>query len=168
MITKQSFADQCDINKIMAKYQKTGLIDHVTKHSAEYGVHTQRDLLEAYEVIERAEEMFADLPSKARETFGNDPGKFLAYMEDANIESRAGELLEMGLLDPNSETAQAVLKANETVVSEQKEGGDPPPSKRRAGLVPLVVNRPAHQVASKCCQNEQKRVGNLFLPSKGA
>ena len=30
--TKQSFADESEINKILAKYEKTGLITHVKDH----------------------------------------------------------------------------------------------------------------------------------------
>lgn len=101
--TKQSFKDECDINSIMAKYQRSGLLDHVSKYAPQYGEYTQRDLLEAYEVVERAQEMFDDLPSRAREAFKNDPGEFLRYMEDPQLKERAGELLEMGLIDPKSE-----------------------------------------------------------------
>ena len=36
-MTKQSFKDECDINKIMAKFQKTGAIEHYAKHAPSYG-----------------------------------------------------------------------------------------------------------------------------------
>ena len=39
--TKQSFQKECDINAIMAKYQKTGAITHFNKHQQQYGM--QRD-----------------------------------------------------------------------------------------------------------------------------
>ncbi len=32
--TKQSMRDECDINLIMKKYQKTGAIAHVNRHGA--------------------------------------------------------------------------------------------------------------------------------------
>ena len=36
-MTKQSFKDECDINKIMAKFQKTGALNHYAKHAPQYG-----------------------------------------------------------------------------------------------------------------------------------
>ena len=36
--TKQSFKKECDINVIMAKYQKTGAITHFSNHQQQYGI----------------------------------------------------------------------------------------------------------------------------------
>ena len=35
-LTKQSFKDECNINNIMSKYMKDGLIGHVNKHQGRY------------------------------------------------------------------------------------------------------------------------------------
>ncbi|AXL14755.1 internal scaffolding protein [Microviridae sp.] len=80
--TKQSFKDECNINNIMAKFQKTGAIDHYTKYGPQYGEQTQEGLMEAMNTVIKAEEMFAELPSSVRKRFANDPGEFIAFVED--------------------------------------------------------------------------------------
>ena len=56
--TKQSFKDECDINKIMAKYQKTGLVTHLAKNEARYGFATSHDFRESLELVREAEALF--------------------------------------------------------------------------------------------------------------
>jgi len=91
---KQSMRDECDINRIMAKYQKSGVIAHVAKYAGRYGEATAMDFRECLDVVRRAEDMFADLPAKARRRFGNDPAEFLTFVSDpANIE----EMRKLGL-----------------------------------------------------------------------
>lgn len=94
-LAKQSFRDECDINTIMAKYQKTGLIDHVNQFRGDYAdLPSSMDYHEALSRQIEAKEAFESLPSGIRTKFDNDPGKFLAFVEDDNNED---ELVEMGL-----------------------------------------------------------------------
>ena len=62
-LTKQSFKDEVNINKIMAKFQKSGAIDHYAKHAPTYGDATSEDLHTALGIIADAESMFEELPS---------------------------------------------------------------------------------------------------------
>lgn len=96
---KQQFKDECDINKIMSRYQKTGLINHVNNHSAQYGAATSQDFRESMELITNATQMFNDLPSKTRRRFGNSPEAFLEFMETAD----GDQLIEMGMAEPKHE-----------------------------------------------------------------
>lgn len=91
--TKQSHKNESDINLIMAKYIKTGVIEHGRKHAPRYGFATAMDFHSAMNTITEATEMFADLPSKLRARFENDPAKFLAYCEDPDA---AAALLKEG------------------------------------------------------------------------
>lgn len=79
---KQSFKDECDINKIMAKFQRTGLIDHYAAHAPTYGDATPVEYLDALQVIATANEMFAELPSSARKRFHNNPEEFLEFVQN--------------------------------------------------------------------------------------
>ena len=81
-LTKQSFKDECNINKIMAKFQKTGAINHYAKHGPQYGDTLHVELLDALLIVRESQEMFDDLPSSVRKRFGNDPAEFLEFMED--------------------------------------------------------------------------------------
>ncbi len=95
--TKQAFKEETDINWIMRKYDKTGLIDHLAKHGGEYGFASSITLHEAMNVVVKAEQMFADLPASARSRFKGEPGKFLDFVQ--NPENQA-EMLELGLMKP--------------------------------------------------------------------
>ena len=92
--TKQWHKKECDINQIMAKYQKTGVIDHVNTHQENYGFATSEDLHESLNLINTANDMFADLPSKARVEFNNEPGQFLDFVQDPKNHSK---LYDLGL-----------------------------------------------------------------------
>ncbi len=93
--TKQSMKDECDINMIMAKYQKTGAIAHVNDHGANYGFATSLDFSEAMRLIKTAQDMFNGLPSSIRTRFANDPAQFLDFVQDADNEA---EMAKLGLI----------------------------------------------------------------------
>lgn len=100
-MTKQSFKDECNINKIMDKFQKTGAINHYTTHAPQYGDCTAVELADALNIVAQAEEMFDELPSELRKKFGNDPEQFLEFVQDPkNLE----EMRELGLAEPQSPT----------------------------------------------------------------
>ena len=93
-MTKQSFKDECNINKIMAKFQKTGAIEHYAKHAPTYGDATPIQLMDAQQIIINAQTMFDDLPATIRKKFDNDPAKFLEFVQD---EANSEEMIELGL-----------------------------------------------------------------------
>lgn len=96
-MTVQDQKDVCDINKIMARYKKTGLVLQSTRPPM-YGDFTSvPDYVDAMQTVRTAQEMFMALPSDLRKKFENDPAKFIAYMEDpANRE----ESIKLGLRNP--------------------------------------------------------------------
>jgi len=96
--TKQAMRDECDINKIMARYIKTGLIDHLGKHGEEYGFASSVSFHEAMNVVTKAEQMFEDLPADTRKRFEGDPGKFLDFVQDPENQE---EMIALGLATRN-------------------------------------------------------------------
>ena len=81
--TKQSFKDQCDINKMLAKAQVAGSLSHLERHGAFYGDFSDvDDLLTAHERLKRGQAMFDELPSEVRKDFGNDQFKFWEFVND--------------------------------------------------------------------------------------
>lgn len=102
--TKQSFKAECDINVIMERYQKTGVLDFAQKHEAQYGDCTGLDFTAAMQVVVDARNMFNDLPSSVRARFGNDPAQLLDFVQ--HPENRE-EAIKLGLVQPM--TAQAPL-----------------------------------------------------------
>lgn len=94
--TKQAHKAECDINTIMAKYARTGLINHVAKYKGAYeDLPDGNDFQEALHIQMQANEAFMSLPSKIRSEFENDPGQFLAFVSDPANKDR---MREMGLL----------------------------------------------------------------------
>ncbi len=94
--TKQSFQKECDINLIMAKYQKSGAISHFSKHSGEYGFANSFDFQEAMNMVSKATSMFMDLPSSIRTEFHGDPGEFLDFVDSEGNEDR---MIDLGLME---------------------------------------------------------------------
>ena len=120
-LTKQSFRDETNINGIMAKYEKTGLIAHVNEHKGQYGDYSgAQDYHSSMNQVLAAQEAFGSLPSSIRKRFENDPGAFLAFMDDPENE---GEARQLGLLpaEQPSEPSQGSPNA------EPAASGDDPP-----------------------------------------
>jgi len=46
-LTRQSFKDECDINRIVDQYTRTGLVPHVVRRSPQYGDVPEQSLFEA-------------------------------------------------------------------------------------------------------------------------
>ncbi len=93
---EQSHKKACDVNSIMARFQKSGIIDHHAKHGLHYGEVPAIDYREAMEIVATSNSMFAELPSKARQYFDNDPAKFLEYTENPENHTKLTEL-DIGL-----------------------------------------------------------------------
>lgn len=94
--TKQAHKDECDINQVLKKYLKTGLIDHVSSHNGQYGEAPGIDFKEALDLVRRSQDMFDDLPAKARKHFNNDPA---AFMDAVHEEGNESLMYELGLSD---------------------------------------------------------------------
>lgn len=95
--TEQAHKDTCDVNKIIKKYDKTGLINHVSRMEAKYGDMTGLDYKEALDKVKGAEKMFLELPSAIRKRFEQSPQKFLAFMADGK---NRDEAIALGIIDP--------------------------------------------------------------------
>lgn len=95
--TKQAHKDECDINKIVSRFEKTGVLSHVAAEEAAYGDFSPIDYRDALDMVIMAEKAFADLPARVRARFNNDPGSFLEAAEDPAMRD---EFERLGLLNP--------------------------------------------------------------------
>lgn len=115
--TKQSFKDDSDINNIVARFKKTGVMDFAARNEPRYGdAVSGTDFQTAMNVIAQAKSMFAELPAGLRGKFENDPAKFLDFVHD---EENEAQMRELGLLKPVVTPAFAKVT--------------PPPSSARRG-----------------------------------
>lgn len=96
-MTKQSMKSDCDINFILTKFQKTGMIEHRKEYQGTYGEFAAIDYQEALNTVIQAQEVFESIPSSVRKRFDNDPGKFLDYATNPeNLE----DMRAIGLANP--------------------------------------------------------------------
>lgn len=101
--TKSEFKEECDINRVMARFQNTGIVEHVAKRPPRFGnAIGLPDFHQAQQIVVEAREAFAALPAEVRKRFQNDPGSFADFATDpANLE----DLRKWGLAHP-LETAE--------------------------------------------------------------
>lgn len=94
--TQQHFAEKCNINSIMAKYKKTGLLPVVTGKTPQFGDFSQvHDYQTALHKINEAQEAFDSLPAEIRKRFDNEPAKFIEFVEDSQNKDEA---IKLGLI----------------------------------------------------------------------
>jgi len=112
--TKQSFKDECDINRIMARYAATGTLDYLTKKEAQFLDVSDLDFQNAMQIVTESREAFMLLPSALRDRFSNDPAKLLGFLSDP---SNLDEAIKLGLVNkplPLPEAPKASDPANPT------------------------------------------------------
>lgn len=83
-LTRQEFADECDINNLMAQYEKTGILplsmnNNVPQFLDVTGIPDYRETLD---LIRDAEAAFMALPAVVRKEFDNDPIQFIEFAKD--------------------------------------------------------------------------------------
>lgn len=124
ILTEQQHKNSCDINYIVAQFQKTGIFPPNTK-IANYLDNTSTPALEdAFRTVSEAQESFLDLPANIRRLMDNDPSKMEDFLrDDANtdillkygiIEERVTKEPEVTLKDLN-ETIKKTIKPTEKV-----------------------------------------------------
>lgn len=94
---KQSMKDQCDINFIMGRYLKSGNVDWLSRHAGAYGEVPSQSFQECMNIVAKAKEMFADLPSEVRKRFSQSPMEFMDFMHDGK---NLPEMRRLGLAKP--------------------------------------------------------------------
>jgi len=107
--TQQNFQDETDINNIMAKFAKTGLVDHVNNIQGAYGdFSTVQDYQLHLDQVMAADAAFMALPSQIRRRFDNDPSHLLAFVQDP---ANRDEAIALGLVNATPPEPKAEPKA---------------------------------------------------------
>lgn len=109
--TKQSFGDECNINIIMHRYEKTGIIESGNIHPPQYGECSAFDFQTSQNIIIQAQNMFNALPAAIRSKFDNDPHTMLGWCDDPQNHQEA---VKLGLF-PASE---AVSEGSTSLIAE--------------------------------------------------
>lgn len=106
--TRQSEADNCDINKIMERFNRTGKLPLMQSRPAQYGDARVVDFATAQQIVKDAKNQFGELPAKTRKAFGNDPQAFLEALNDTSDENLAN-LKKLGILVERKATPEEIL-----------------------------------------------------------
>lgn len=95
---QQQYKDQCDINKIWEKYEKTGVITHLARSQGRYAdLGDPKDLAEAIQLQEKAQAAFDTLPAEVRAAANHDKVNFLKMLKDPKYDDL---LFDYGVKDP--------------------------------------------------------------------
>lgn len=127
IITKQSFKNECDINRIMAKYLKTGVMSDAAlnqRNAIFADVSEIGDFQQNQQVIQEADKAFNTLPPEIRNRFHNSPAQLLDFC--SNPENRE-EAIELGIITQVDETPLPEPPGPKTVPKEERQPAQPTP-----------------------------------------
>lgn len=100
-MTQQHFAEECDINNIMKRYQNTGILTEPGSGSGlppQFGDFSDvNDFQTAQNAVIEIRESFNQLSSRVRARFDNDPAALLEFL---GKEENRDEAISLGLVDP--------------------------------------------------------------------
>lgn len=103
--TDQSFAKSVNINNIIKKFQKTGILPNTSGQAVYADVSALPSLEEAHRIIKTAESAFLDLPSDVRKLMDNNPLKMEMWLSD---EANYDMAVKYGLLEKKSKVTDVV------------------------------------------------------------
>ena len=102
-MTEQNHADECDINLIIERYSRTGVLGDplaMPSVSAQFGDFSEVPSYQtAMNYLVSAQEAFDSLPAKIRKEFDNDPAKLLDFI---GKEENYDEAVRLGLISERS------------------------------------------------------------------
>lgn len=94
-LTKQNMKDECDINVITKRYERTGSLPDLIAKDPRYGDFSDvPSFQDSLHIVAHANEQFAALDAPVRRRFNNDPAEFLAFATNpVNLD----EMVKLGL-----------------------------------------------------------------------
>lgn len=102
-MTQQHFKEEADVNSILEKYRKTGMVTHINQRQPKYGdFSNMQDLRQNLDLVMSANDQFLSLPSRVRREFNNDPAELVEFLADPSNHEKA---IELGLLSGAEQTA---------------------------------------------------------------
>lgn len=124
--TKQSFAEEADINFLMDRFLRTGYLPSVEELGGPqpmFGDFSEGvSYMDALERVRAAEEGFLQLDAKVRDRFRNDPAELLEFLSDPGNREEA---LRLGLVaDKRAAEARSERSRAEDVKARELEAAE--------------------------------------------
>lgn len=98
-LTQQQFKEESDINTIVERFGLTGELPNNVRAPMYADFVEAIDFHSAMNAIRQAEESFMAMPADVRARFGNDPGRFVDFVND---DSNRAEAEKLGLVLPKA------------------------------------------------------------------
>lgn len=93
--TKQEFKMECDINEVIRRWTKTGILPP-PRAPEKYGDFTEvNDYQSAINHVKEADQAFSELPAHMRSRFNNSPAELLEFLQD---DANGPEAVELGII----------------------------------------------------------------------
>lgn len=118
-VVQQHMKDQCDINLIMKRWQKTGVLDHVKASGGRFIDCDGQTFVDACNLVIEAENRFMELPARVRKRFNNDPAQFIEFMDSPSPDDMQ-EAYELGLVEEPVQINKKNLKEADVPAAEKK------------------------------------------------
>ncbi len=120
--TDQSFKNEVNINNIIDRYKKTGLLPNFKERIPLFGDENTTTLYDAFQAVSNAQELFLELPVAIRKEMGHDPKNLESYLSNPE---NAETLLEYGLTEAKIESkAKNETKTNKSTDEKEKASQD--------------------------------------------
>lgn len=81
-VTEQGHKKECDVNEIIKKYDREGVITHVNRFEAMYADVSAISFENGLRIQQEISEKFMELPSEIRKRFENSPLEYLKFLGD--------------------------------------------------------------------------------------
>lgn len=122
--TKQSFAEETNINSIMRRWHKLGTVTHLAGSPPTFGdFEDSSSYQDALNSLISADQAFAALSAEIRARMGNDPGTLMDFLADPANEE---ESIQLGLRPKPDPESKIVPSPDPQGATASAEGGDPP------------------------------------------
>lgn len=120
-LTEQIHRDDCNINSVVSRYRKTGILINAREKLGEYKTAPNFTFHEAMNFVSKTNEMFEMIPADIRNRFQNDPQAFSEFAENPENQD---ELIKMGLIEPHE---RAVAQPQGEQVAEARSASEEKP-----------------------------------------
>lgn len=98
LVTDKSQKDNCDINKVVARAMKTGVIELKNRAPLVGDFADAPDFRTVCDLTKKANDAFYELPAALRKRFGHDPVEFVDFCSNPKNKE---ELIRLGLANPD-------------------------------------------------------------------
>lgn len=117
----QEQKESTDINNILDRFQREGLITHVNNNEAQYGDFVGYDFQKAKNEVTKIQSSFNELPASVRQQFDNDPQQWIEHIAiPDNVEDMKDGVIdnEIDLEDKENTKEEATNTSSKTDVKE--------------------------------------------------